>query len=153
MRERLVERRLPHTKGLCGNRDAPTIERPHGDPKPLARATEHRLAVDLHTIEVDVHTPKASHAERIGRRGGLQTWRIHRNEEGTHSPPTDARLGRGEHDHQIGRLCVGHPDLATAEPIAPLILARARLLVRRIGPGVLFRQRKRPQRGARGERP
>ena len=71
---------------------------------------------------------------------------VHRHEKRADAAAANARLRRGEDDDDVGGLGVRDPDLAAVEHVAALVEASDRLLIRRVGSGVLLRQRKRAER-------
>ena len=115
MAQRLVERRLAGAERLRGNRDAAAVERPQHDAEALARRAEQRVGIDPDVVKLEVHAAETADAERVGRGDALDAGRVHRHEERADAAAAHAGLRRGEHDHEVGRLGVGDPDLAPVE--------------------------------------
>ena len=128
----LVECCLANTERLSADRNPATVECPHRDTKPLTRLAEHRLGVDRHIIEFEVHTAEPTHTQRSVDCGPRQPGGVDWHEKGAHPATTDTQLGRRKKYHQIGSRGVGDPYLSTMQPITRTLPCRRRQLVCRV---------------------
>jgi hypothetical protein len=146
--QRLSQRRRADADRLRRNRDASAVEGPHGDAKSFARTADERVRVHLDVAKLEIRAAEAAHAEGVLRTGARDSGGVHRHDERADPTPADARLRRGEHDHDIGGLGVRHPHLVAADHVAALVEPRDGLLVGGIGASVLLGQGKRAERSA-----
>ncbi len=108
------------------------------DAESITRRSQQTLGVDAHIMELEVQAAETAHAERIGGRHSRHPCAVHRHEESADAAAAQAGLRRRKDDDQVRGLGVGHPHLAAVERVAAIIEPRDGLLIRRVGPGVLF---------------
>ena len=149
--ERRIERRAAHTQRLRGNGDAPAVECPHGDPESVGRTAEQGVRPDADVPEHEIDAPKSADAQRIAGAGSGDARAVQRHQKRADASTARPRLRHGEHDGDVGRLGVRDPDLPAVEHVSELVEPRRRVLVGRVGAGLLLRERKGAERLARRE--
>jgi hypothetical protein len=151
--ERGRECRLADAERLGGNRYPSAVERPHRKAEAVARGSEQTFSADAYVPELQIHAAKAAHTEGIGGGHAGNADAVHRHKEGTDAAASKSALRGCEDQHEISGGRVRDPDLTSVEGVAALVKTSDRLLIRRVGAGVLFGEREGSERLAAGEPP
>ena len=148
VRDGFVQRCRADAERLGGDRDAPALERPHGEAEPLVDRTQDLVVADA-DVEIEVGAAEAPDAEGVGARGSRDARRVHRHQERRHPLTAQARPRAREHDGDGGRFGVRDPDFPAADPVARAASDGPRLLIGGVGAGVRLREREGAYRLAR----